>query len=136
VTIIHHGLDVNPSGLASGATDKTQSAQGQGASLQTLAQPESDNPTQEVQITPTAQLLANVEQQLASTPEVDQARVDGIRQALSNGTYQIDSSRVADGLLAAQKFDDQAASAVGAQAQSLKAFATTAQLGSDSQPKE
>jgi negative regulator of flagellin synthesis FlgM len=137
VTIIHHGLDVNPSGLGSAATDKTQPAQGQGASLQTLTQAGLDNSQPEVQITPAAQLLANVEQQLANTPEVDQGRVDAIRQALSNGTYQIDSSRVADGLLAAQNFDAQASSGGGgAQAQSLKAFATTAQLGSDSQPKE
>jgi negative regulator of flagellin synthesis FlgM len=62
-----------------------------------------------VQITPAAQLLANVEQQLANTPEVDQGRVDAIRQALNNGTYQVDSSRVADGLLAAQRFDAQVA---------------------------
>ena len=105
MTIIHHGLDVKPIGLGSGAADKTQSAQGQGAAPQTPAQPGSASQQQEVQITPTAQLLANVERQLAATPEVDQGRVDAIRQALSNGTYKVDSSRVADGLLAARIFD-------------------------------
>ena len=59
--------------------------------------------------------------------------MDSIRQALSNGSYQIDSSRVADGLLAAQKFDAQATQAVGSvtQSSSAKAFADTAQLGSN-----
>lgn len=138
MTTIHHRLDVNPAGLGSGATDKTQSAQGQGVSPQTLAQPATGAAAQEVQITPAAQLLANVEQQLANTSEIDQERVDVIRQAFNNGTYQVDSSRVADGLLATQKFDAQAGSfaRAGAQAQSLRAFATTAQLGSDSGPKE
>jgi negative regulator of flagellin synthesis FlgM len=105
VTIIHHGLDVQPADLGSGTTDKTQFSQGQGAALQTQAQPGSGPRPHEVQITPTAQLLANAEQQLAATPEVDQGRVDAVRQALSNGSYQVDASRVADGLLAAQIFD-------------------------------
>jgi len=109
VTIIHRGLDVNAAGLGTGAADKTQAGQGQGASAQAQAQPDGSAPAQEVQITPAALLLANVEQQLAKTPAVDQNRVDAIRQALSNGTYQVDSGRVADGVLAAQRFDAQVA---------------------------
>lgn len=138
MTIIHNGLNPNPAGLGTAAADKTEAAQGQATAAQTQAQPGSDSPSQEVQITPTAQLLASLEQQLAATPEVDQGRVDAIRQALSNGSYQVDSGRVADGVLAAQKFTAQAAagSGSGAQLQSLKAFATTAQLGSDSGLKE
>jgi negative regulator of flagellin synthesis FlgM len=138
VTIIHNGLDVNPAGLGTAATDKTETAPGQATAAQTQTQPGSDSPSQQVQITPTAQLLASLEQQLAATPEVDQGRVDSLRQALSNGTYQVDAGRVADGLLAAQKLTAQAAAGSGsaAQAQSLKAFATTAQLGSDSGLKE
>jgi negative regulator of flagellin synthesis FlgM len=107
VRILHHGPDVNPAALGTAATDKSQAAPGQPATAQAQAQPESDSPPQEVQITPAAQLLANVEQQLANTPQVDQGRVDSIRQALSNGTYQVDSGRVADGLLAAQRIDAQ-----------------------------
>ena len=105
--ISHHGPDVNPAGVGTGATDKTQAAPGPAVAAQTQVQAESDSPPQEVQITPAAQLLANVEQQLANTPQVDQGRVDSIRQALSNGTYQVDSGRVADGLLAAQRIDAQ-----------------------------
>ena len=104
MTLIHRGLDVSAAGLGTGAADKTQAGQGQAASAQTQAQPDASNP-QEVQITSAALLLANVEQQLAKTPALDQTRVDSIRQALSNGTYQVDSGRIADGVLAAQRFD-------------------------------
>ena len=127
MTTIHHGLDVN--------APRTQAAPGQTAQAQaqSQAQPGSGAPTAEVEITPTAQLLATLEQQIAATPEVDQSRVDSIGQALSNGSYQVDSSRVADGLLAAQKFDAQASKAAGSgtQSSSAKAFAQTAQLGSE-----
>ena len=104
MTIIHRGLDVSATGLGTGAADKTQTGQGPAASAQTQAQPDASNP-QEVQITSAALLLANVEQQLAKAPALDQTRVDSIRQALSNGTYQVDSGRIADGVLAAQRFD-------------------------------
>ncbi|HEV2702516.1 MAG TPA: flagellar biosynthesis anti-sigma factor FlgM [Steroidobacteraceae bacterium] len=110
MTIIHHGLDLSAAGLGTGAADKTQAGQGQGAATQTQAQPEASAPPQEVQITPAAQLLANVERQLANAPAVDQKRVDSIRQSLSEGTYRVDSARVADGVLAAQRFDAQVAS--------------------------
>jgi negative regulator of flagellin synthesis FlgM len=134
VTIIHHSHGVtSPGGLGAAATDKTQTAPNQAAPTRTQAEPGSGTQPGEVEITPTAQLLANVAQQLADTPAVDQSRVDSIRQALASGSYQIDSSRVADGLLAAQKIDAQAAAGAspGPQSATAKAFAATAQLGSD-----
>jgi hypothetical protein len=76
-------------------------------------------------------LLSSVEQQLAGVPEVNQSRVAAISQALNDGSYRIDSNRVAQGLLAAQKFDAQATgsnSGSGTQSNSLQAFTTTAQL--------
>jgi negative regulator of flagellin synthesis FlgM len=133
VTKIHHGLDLNsPASIGSGSTEKAQATQSPVAqALSETQQGSTSNPASEVEITPAAQLLANVEQQLAATPEVDQSRVDAIRQALNNGSYQIDPSRVADGVLAAQKFDAQAAagSGAGAQSNTVKAFEATAQLG-------
>jgi flagellar biosynthesis anti-sigma factor FlgM len=134
VTTIHHGQGViGPGGLGTGATDKTQGAQTQASQGQTQAVAESGTAPGEVEITPTAQLLANLAQQIAGTPDSDQSRVDSIRQALVSGSYSIDSSRVADGLLAAQKFDAQAAAGAspGPQSATAKAFAATAQLGSD-----
>ena len=131
MTTIHHGLDVHgPSGSGSGSTDKTQAAPGQTAQPSSPQLPGAPTAPAEVQITPTAQLLAQLEQQISSTPDIDQNRVDSIRQALSNGTYQINSSRVADGLLLAQKFDAQATKGPGTQSNTAKAFTDTAQLGS------
>jgi negative regulator of flagellin synthesis FlgM len=133
VTSIHNGLEASL-GLTSGSADKTQAAQAKTAD-QAPQVPTSAATGQpgEVAITSTAQLMASLEQQLAGTPDIDQSRVDSISQALSNGSYQVDARRVADGLQAAQKFDAQASAgpASGTQSNTVKAFTTTALLGSD-----
>jgi negative regulator of flagellin synthesis FlgM len=110
VTTIHHVPDViDLTGLSSGSAGKTPAAPGQTLQVQTQSQPQSGSSSAgEVQITPAAQLLASVEQQIANIPDVNQSRVDSIHQALTSGSYQVDSGRVADGLLAAQRFDAQA----------------------------
>ena len=133
MTTIHSGLEASL-GLSSGSADKTQATQGKTAdqSSQVQAATATGQPA-EVDITSAAQLMVSLEQQLSSTPDIDQSRVDSISQALSTGSYQIDSGRVADGLLSAQQFDAQASAgpASGAQSNTVKAFTTTAQLGSD-----
>ena len=135
MTKIHHGLDLNgPASLNSGSAEKAQSTQSPLAqALNQTQQGTTSSQSSEVEITPAAQLLVNVEQQLSSTPEVDLGRVDSIRQSLSHGTYQVDSSKVADGLLAAQKFDTQASAGNGGGSQSntVRAFETTAQLAKE-----
>ncbi len=131
MTTIHHGLNVSVAGLGAGPADKTQSAPGQTSQSQTPPQPGITSQTDEVEITSTAQLLATLEQQIASAPDINQSRVDAIGQALSNGSYPVDASRVADGMLAAQRFDAQASAAgSGPQSDIARAFATTAKLGS------
>ncbi|MEJ0007403.1 MAG: flagellar biosynthesis anti-sigma factor FlgM [Steroidobacteraceae bacterium] len=129
MTTIHRGQDVNGLvGPGSGSAEKAQAAQSQSAQPLAQMQPAPSSQPGEVQITPAAQLLAKLERQLSGTPDVNQSRVDAIRQALDNGSYQIDSSRVADGLLTAQRFDAQASSGTGSGTQSMlaKAFADTA----------
>lgn len=44
--------------------------------------------------------LKQAEAKIASTPEVNRARVDEIRQAISEGRFKVDASRIADGLIA------------------------------------
>jgi flagellar biosynthesis anti-sigma factor FlgM len=132
VTTIHNGLEASL-GLNPGSADKAQATQGQGADHSSLVQTAAPTgqPT-EVQITPTAQLMASLEQQLSSTPAFDQSRVDSVSQALSNGSYQVNAGRIADGLLSAQKFAAQASAGSGSAVQSkvVEAFTTIAQLGS------
>jgi negative regulator of flagellin synthesis FlgM len=50
-------------------------------------------------ISGSARQLAELEQSLQALPAVDEARVSEVRLALDNGTYTVDSGRVADQLL-------------------------------------
>lgn len=43
--------------------------------------------------------LAKAEAAIASAPVVDRARVDEIRQAISEGRFKVDPERIADGLI-------------------------------------
>lgn len=56
-------------------------------------------PSGSVDLSPLSASLAKAESAAASTPVVDQARVDEIRQAISEGRFKIDANRIADGLL-------------------------------------
>ena len=49
-----------------------------------------------VELTPNAERLQALTRAVADVPEVDAARVDKYRQALADGTYQIDADAIAD----------------------------------------
>ncbi len=53
----------------------------------------------QVTLTSSARSLQKLEETIASTPVVNTAKVAAVKQQLSSGTYQIDSSRVAGKLL-------------------------------------
>lgn len=57
----------------------------------------------QVRLTDTATNLKQVEQSLASMPDVDQARVSEIRQRVDGGSYQVNADRLADRLLAFER---------------------------------
>jgi negative regulator of flagellin synthesis FlgM len=52
-----------------------------------------------VTLTDSARSLQKIEEAIAKAPVVDTAKVATIKQAVSSGTYQIDSGRVADKLM-------------------------------------
>lgn len=52
-----------------------------------------------VQITDKARQLAALEAVLQGLPEVDQVRVNALRQAIEDGRYQINPERIAEKLL-------------------------------------
>ena len=52
-----------------------------------------------VHITDSAKQLAALEQAIRTLPDVDEARVNEIRQAISEGSYQVSPERIADKLI-------------------------------------
>ena len=52
-----------------------------------------------VTLTDSARSMQKIEEAVAKTPVVNAAKVDSIKQAVQNGTYQIDSGRVAGKML-------------------------------------
>ena len=53
-----------------------------------------------VRLSAEAQHLQQITDQLREQPEVDAARVERLRQAIADGSYQVDSQRLAGNLLA------------------------------------
>ncbi|MDR0565280.1 MAG: flagellar biosynthesis anti-sigma factor FlgM [Azoarcus sp.] len=54
---------------------------------------------EKVELSPLASALQKAEAALAETPSVDRARVEEIKQAIRDGRFKIDASRIADGLI-------------------------------------
>jgi len=52
-----------------------------------------------VSLTEMAAGLKALEKSLADVPEVDKKRVESIKEAVTNGTYQVNANRVADKLI-------------------------------------
>jgi len=63
------------------------------------AKTEAQSSAESVQISPMASLMRKAESTISGTPEVNMQRVDEIRQAISEGRFKVDASRIADGLL-------------------------------------
>lgn len=53
-----------------------------------------------VEISSLSSSLGRAEMAMAATPTVDRAKVEELRQAISEGRFKVDASRVADGLIA------------------------------------
>ncbi len=80
---------------------------GVSADPRTEARSESQNPVSgdaarddRISITSTASALQQVEEQLVKLPDVDTQRVETIKKAVENGSFEIDSNRVAEKLIA------------------------------------
>lgn len=58
-----------------------------------------DQTGEKVNLSPLSTSLAKAEAALAATPAVDKARVAEIRQAIAEGRFKVDASRIADGLI-------------------------------------
>jgi len=54
----------------------------------------------QVELSPLSARIQEIESTIASAPAVNSARVAEIRQAIAQGNFKIDASRIADGLIA------------------------------------
>ncbi|MGC3979864.1 MAG: flagellar biosynthesis anti-sigma factor FlgM [Steroidobacteraceae bacterium] len=91
------GFDSSPVQVSTGRTVKRAGDSGSSA---TTAQSGS---TSDTHITDSARKLAALEQVVQDLPAVDNARVEQVSAKLANGSYQIDSERIADKLLRAEQ---------------------------------
>ena len=60
-----------------------------------------------VSLTETSAQLRSIESSLASLPVVDTQRVESIKQALADGSYQVDAGSIADKLINFEQTLDQ-----------------------------
>ena len=92
----------NVSGSIIGNVGTGNAAQsGQGAAENKAAEsqgnPASSRDT--VSLTPEAQQLRDLESSIAELPEVDSGRVNAIKDAIADGSFEIDSNRIAEKLM-------------------------------------
>lgn len=57
----------------------------------------------QVSLTPAAQQLRNLEEQVAAQPVVDTQKVNAARDALANGSFDINAERIAGKLMSLEK---------------------------------
>jgi negative regulator of flagellin synthesis FlgM len=82
---------------------RATSASRRPAGNQKQAEPSNVAAGDTVSLTASARDIQHLEKTLAATPAVDQNRVDAIRKALADGSYKVDSGRVADRLMHADQ---------------------------------
>ena len=68
------------------------------SSKQPAPQP-SEAATESIEISSQAQLLSKLEAQIKELPEVDESRIESLREQIQQGTYEIDSSSLAQRII-------------------------------------
>jgi len=94
-------IDINglPSSSPPPSGDKSRVKGGQQPANNATAQKTSAAQTDTVSLTSEGVHLAEIERALANVPVVDTKRVEEVKQAITDGRYQVDSARVADKML-------------------------------------
>jgi len=81
------------------AGKKSERVETVSAESQQQAASQSEAAKETIEISSQAQLLNKLEAQIKDLPEVDQARVDALRDQINQGTYEIDSSSLAQRII-------------------------------------
>jgi len=87
------------SGRSQQSSDRQVGSVGRDGSNSTTQSGSSTTQSDTVSITDMAARLSSLEKKLASQPDVDQAHVNRVRDAISRGEYRIDPDRVADKMM-------------------------------------
>ena len=103
-TIDMNNVSKPQTGDSSGRLNRAESASpSRSASGQSGTDSARAAPSDAVSLSQSAAEIAALEGQLKSLSGVDQARVDSIRQSISDGSYTVDTDKVIDGLLSAEQ---------------------------------
>ncbi len=86
-----------------GGEQRANAAQQSGRSQGTPPSTADAASTDEVTITRAATELLQLEDQLAALPDADLERVDAIRKAIGDGSYQVDAEQIVNNLLQAER---------------------------------
>ena len=57
----------------------------------------------QVSLTPTAQQLRHLEKQIADQPVVDAQKVSAVKEALANGSFEVDPTRIAGKMMSLER---------------------------------
>ena len=88
-----HGIDGRPVQVGGGAPVSRVRDTTDGRKAETTGA------SSNIDVSDTARMLAAVEEKIANTPVVSEARVDAVRRALDEGRYHVDAQRVADKMM-------------------------------------
>ncbi len=95
-------------GYPTAAAEPLSPLQGRGANAQVVDKSQgnaavqgngADSGADQVTLTGSARALQKLSDIVASTPVIDAGRVAAVKQSLQNGSYQVDLTRVANGIL-------------------------------------
>ncbi len=87
------GIDGRPVQVGGGAPVSRVRDATDGRKTETTASPSN------IDVSDTARTLAALEEKIAGTPVVSEARVEAVRRALDEGRYHVDAQRVADKMM-------------------------------------
>ncbi|CDF82990.1 flagellar biosynthesis anti-sigma factor FlgM [Pseudomonas sp. QL9] len=84
---------------STGSTGKAKSGPSEAAGSEPTASTPAQNSGEPVQLSSTAQQLQKASDQLKDQPVVDSEKVARLKQAIADGSYKVDSQKVAGKLL-------------------------------------
>ncbi len=94
--VIDPGNNVNNANIAAGKARPTQVAKSGAQELTEAPADSSDN----VSLSVSGMTLAQVEANIANSPDIDKAKVAVIKAAIANGSYKINPDKIAANILA------------------------------------